>query len=277
MKLCAVIVLAAAALSARALAETPKQEAAKHIERSAKLFQSGDFSTALDELLAAYSLDPQPGLLYSLGQINVKLDHCEEAITWYRKFLDSKPGAKPSQAAREAIAACQKMIAQKPPPPPPAPEPPPPQPLTPPPPPPPSPPPSPSPSPSPSSISLPPPTSPPPAVDRPASRTAWYSDPVADILVGGGLAAGIAGALLYRNALADYDRAEAAPDYSAHHAAIEDGKSARTQALLASGAGIALVAGGVIYFVIHDRGGEPRVSVAPIRGGGAAVTWSGRW
>ncbi|MGE5183245.1 MAG: hypothetical protein ACM31C_14345 [Acidobacteriota bacterium] len=256
------------ALSAHAVAGADKDEAAKHLDRSAKLFADGDYQQALEELTAAYTLDPQPGLLYSLGQVNVKLGQCNEAIGWYRKFLDSNPGPKPAQAAREAIAACQKLLTAKPAePPPPPPEPPPPPPPAPPAPAPPLPPPA-------AAAVQPAPA--PPASERVSDHPAWYANPIADALVGGGVVAGIAGALLYRAALADYDRADAATDYAAHHAAIQDGRSARDEALIAGGAGVALVAGGILYHVLHARGDEPRVSVAPARGGGA-VTWSARW
>jgi tetratricopeptide (TPR) repeat protein len=265
------IVCAVSALAVHAHADTAKDEAAKHVTRSASFFQAGDYSHALEELQAAYLIDPQPGMLYSLGQINVKLGKCDDAVTWYRKFLDSKPAARPAQAAREAISACQKSAAQKPPaePPPPPPEP---TPAPPAPPPPPTPAPAPAPPPPPPATPAAAPSGP---VDHTPSHRAWYADPVTDVLLGGGLAAGVAGALLYSSALSDYNRADAAATYSAHHAAIESGKSARTDALIAGGAGVALIAGGILYRVVsaHD---EPRVSVVAT-GRGAAITWSGRW
>jgi len=54
------LALASLALSSFAYAD-PKKDAQPHLAASAKLFGDGKYAEALDELLAAYSLDPQPG------------------------------------------------------------------------------------------------------------------------------------------------------------------------------------------------------------------------
>jgi len=95
-RLTVVLVLA---LASRAFAGDPKAEAQAHVHASEKLFQAGKYQDALGELTTAYALDPQPGLLYAIAQVHVKLGECAEAITWYQRFLDTHPDDRPAKAA----------------------------------------------------------------------------------------------------------------------------------------------------------------------------------
>jgi tetratricopeptide (TPR) repeat protein len=95
-----------AAASARADADA-KQEAAAHVEAASTAHAAGNFGVARGELIAAYALDPQPDLLFALGQVHVKLNACGVAIRLYERFLASSPPAGPAAAATEAIAVCR--------------------------------------------------------------------------------------------------------------------------------------------------------------------------
>ena len=250
-----IVVFACAALSARAFAD-PKQEAAQHVQASAKLFQDGKFNEALGELTAAYDLDPQPGLLYSIGQIHVKLGDCTQAIESYRKFLDTKPDPKPTEAAREAIAACeQKLQAEG----------------------------KPLPETSPATITQterappPPPTPPPPPPAVAPTKPAWYADPVLDTLAFGGVAGAVIGVIYYSKMSSDYNSAEHAASYATHHSLVESGHTAQAICAVASASGGALIVGAVLRYIVFDRPDEPStVGIVPTRDG-AAVTWSGRF
>jgi tetratricopeptide (TPR) repeat protein len=108
----------------------PKEDAQGHIAKATEAHTAGNFSVSLTELEAAYALDPQPDLLYALGQVQVKLNNCPVAITYYEKFLATQPGPEPANAANEAVSNCNAIIAAAAPaepapapPPPPAPEP----------------------------------------------------------------------------------------------------------------------------------------------------------
>jgi tetratricopeptide (TPR) repeat protein len=261
------IALASLALAGAAHAD-PKKDAQQHVAASAKFFGDGKYSDALDELLTANTIDPQPGLLYAIGQVYVKLDQCDHAITYYKKFLDTNPEPKPTQAAQEAIAVCEKTIASQPKPQKP------PEPPTPTPTPTPTPPPTPAPAPSPAPIVAPAPETPAPAT----SSRAWYSDPILDSLAIGGIAGVAIGGIFYSKAHSDYDSAEHATDYAKHHSLVDSGNSAQTISIVAGAAGGVLLAGAVIRYVVFDRGSEPAstVSIAPTRNG-AAISWSARW
>ena len=249
------LVLAFALVPAHAFAGDPKAEAQAHVHASEKLFQDGKYNDALNELTTAYALDPQPGLLYAIAQVHVKLGECADAITWYQRFLDTKPEERAAKAAHEAIEMCSTALPKQPEPPPQPQPPPPPQPQP------------------------PPPQQPPPVQPKPVAQPsppAWYGSVLADALVIGGGVAGVTGIELYHRALNDFDRANTATSYASNHQLVEDGHSQRQWAVIASVGGVVLVGGGVAYYLLHVHSKEPDVTVSPTSSG-AVVMWSGRF
>ena len=91
-----------------------------------KAYERGDYVEARRLLLQAYTLDPQPKLLFALGQVELNLEHYEAAIRYYEKFLSTDPPADQAALAQQAIGAARIKLAQPeqqpPPPPPPPPE-----------------------------------------------------------------------------------------------------------------------------------------------------------
>ena len=55
----------------------------KHVDAATVLHAHRHWQEALNELTLAYSLDPQPDLLYAMAQLQVKLGQCPIAITFY--------------------------------------------------------------------------------------------------------------------------------------------------------------------------------------------------
>ncbi|MGE5183554.1 MAG: tetratricopeptide repeat protein [Acidobacteriota bacterium] len=241
----AVLVATILAWSAHAFADA-KADAKKHVEKATEAHAQGKYDVALSELTLAYSLDPQPQLLYAIGQVHVKLGHCAEAIDFYQRFLASKPPPQAADEAQQAIDTCKKQPEQAPQPPPAPPEPPPP---------------------------APPQQAPPPAAPGP---TAFYGDAIADALAGAGAVAIVIGALEYKSALSDLDSADHAATYDAQQKLVDDAHGKRTTAIVFGVAGVALVGAGVYRFVTHDREEAHGVAVVPTREGGL-VTWSGRF
>lgn len=267
------------ALPASALADA-KTEAKEHIAKATELHGDGRFAEALDELNTAYTLDPQPDLLYAIGQLNVKLGNCDQAVLFYRRYLKTKPDKRAAAATKEAIKTCKKH------PPPAAPEPPAttttePQTTT-------------EPTPPEHTDEPPPPDThdtepaPPPVIDDPPPlpittattgpvdngperHRGWYTDVVADVLLGGGLVAGGVGAYFYTAARSDLDSADGATDYSEHKDLVDSAHSKRLIAIGLAGTGVALVGAGIIRLMVHDRSEHRRVGVAPTHGGGMVV------
>lgn len=217
----------------------PKEDAQAHITKAMEAHQKSDFATALSELEAAYAADPQPDLLYAIGQVYVKLDRCPDAISYYERYLATAPSLEAAGQAQEAMDACKAKL--------PAATPPPAEPLKPP---------------------------PPPPPQRQASP--WYKDTIGDALVGGGVAAVAVGVVFYVGARGELDDAESSMTLSDYQDHIDGARSKRLASVLLIGGGAALVAGGVVHYLMRGTGSKETsaVSVMPTSGGGL-ITWGG--
>ncbi len=102
------LVIAALVGSATTVLADAKTEAQLHIDRATTLHAEKKYAEASGELASAYALDPRPELLYALGQLQVALDHCDQAIVFYQRFLSTRPAAGPTAAATEAIKTCRR-------------------------------------------------------------------------------------------------------------------------------------------------------------------------
>ena len=108
----------------------------------------------------------------------------------------------------------------------------------------------------------------------------WYKDKLGDGLVLGGIAVAVVGVVEYRGALSDLDAAEnrsSTTTLAHYHDLLDSAHGKRTASIVLIGAGGALIAGGIVRYVLHDRTAEVRgVGVAPARGG-AMVSYAGRF
>ena len=159
-----------------------KASAKQRVEAASAHHAAGRFTEALHELTAAYSLHPRADVLYAIAQVHVKLGDCALAITFYERFLSTRPSAGAADAAHEAIETCRTQ-------PPPAPA---------------------------TALPAPPAPQPPVAVTAPPTTSEprrWYKDPVGGGLVGAGLACGVISLISYRGATGDLDAAETAETY----------------------------------------------------------------
>lgn len=243
----ALIVATILALPATGQADDPVAEAKAHVERASTLHKEGQQREALAELKTAYALDPQAPLLFAMGQMHVQLGECTQAINYYQRFLATKPAAQQASITNEAIEACR----TNPPVVDPVPEPP----------------------------ADSPPLEPPhaaPAIGVAArvEPSPWYADTLGLALVGGGVASGIAGIVLWRGAIAERDAADRAATYDAYTAGIERAQTKQTVGLVLGIAGVALAGAGGVHVWLRQR--EQAVTVVPTTGG-AALSWSGRW
>lgn len=254
------VALALITIPATAAAD-PKAQAKEHMAKAAEAHKEGRFADARTELNAAYALDPQPQLLYALGQVYVKLGQCGEAIMFYEQFIDTKPAAAAAESAQQAINACKVAAAQQqqqqqdaqtqqpledldreeaPP----------------------------------NLTTAPPVTAQPVQVDGPRPP---YKDPIQLALVGGGAVSLVAGVVLYSSARGLLDDAEAAATYEASSQLVDDAKGKRLLSVVFTVAGAGLVAGGIYYYLRTHRSSErSTVTVIPTTEGGL-VTWSGRF
>jgi len=284
--------LACAALAIVLAAPRPadadrKQEARVHIDRATKAHKAGDLDKALTELQAAYALDPQPQILYALGQIFTKLGRCSEASDAYLRFLSSGADARTAQVVKQAIDSCKgptpapppdtvtskepaesmpatpvkdteeppdlKQPEKKPPP----------------------------------VAKAPPEKKPPPkqvALNRglesqqpepePGPGKPWYRDVLGDVLVVGGVAGIALGGFAYRAARADLDTAEKAQTNDKYKELVDGAHAKRLVGVAFASGGAVLITAGVLRFMLRDKHAEVRrVGMAPARGGGL-LTWT---
>lgn len=115
-------------LLALALVTLAAPARADDVQDARDAYQKGDFAHARELLLHAYSADPQPQLLFALGQVEFNLGHYKEAIDYYTRFNATNPPADQAALAQQAIGAARVKLATPPPPPPPHDKPPPPPP-----------------------------------------------------------------------------------------------------------------------------------------------------
>jgi hypothetical protein len=222
-----------------------KDEAQKHIAKATEAHQQSKFDVALKELEAAFALDPQPDLLYAIGQVHVKLDNCPVAISYYERFLESKPGPEPTAAANEAITQCRNQLAAQPPPA----ETPPPQPDV-----------QPTPEPTP----------------MPAPAEPKRFDALGTTLVGLGVVSTLVGVIMYSGAISALDDAEMASSYQASQDLVDEAHGKRTMAVVFTVAGAAAIGVGAWHYLSFRKSEKSRVAVTPTAQGGM-ISWSGRF
>ncbi len=77
-----------------------KTRAAELFKKSADAYLHGDFAQAVALLDEAYTLDPQPVLVYNKARAHEGLGHVDEAIASYEKYLADEP-TSPDRGAIE--------------------------------------------------------------------------------------------------------------------------------------------------------------------------------
>ncbi len=218
-----------------------KEQAQKHIAKATEAHQSGKYEVALTELQAAYALDAQPDLLYAMGQVQVKLSKCDDAVASYEKFLATNPPAEPAAAAKEAINTCKAQAA-----------------------------------PPPEQTPTPEPTPAPTPEPAPAPESkAFYTDKIGSALVGAGVVSMIVGVVIYSNAVSTLDDAEMAATYDEHADLVGNAEMKRNISLVFGAVGLAAVGVGVWHYS-KFKSEQSTVTVSPSASGGM-VTWRGRF
>lgn len=103
------IVLALAITASPAVAQLKLRPAARaHLDAGLAAYDAGDYARAAREIKAAFEIDPDPSLLYTLAQAERLGGQCPAALDHYRRFLQSKPSEVGVEAANTGIALCEK-------------------------------------------------------------------------------------------------------------------------------------------------------------------------
>ena len=110
------------------------------------------------------------------------------------------------------------------------------------------------------------------APPEPIEAVAWYRDVAGDALLGGGVVAGVIGALVWRSGRTAANRLADAPDYQSFLDRRSAASSAVTKQWIGGAAmitGGAAMIGGLVHYVYHGRASRRAVSlgIADVSGG----------
>jgi hypothetical protein len=81
-----------------------KTRAADLFKKGSEAYLRGDFAQSIALLDEAYTLDPQPVLIYNLARAHEGLGHIDEAITQYERYLSKEPTSRDRGAIEQRIA-----------------------------------------------------------------------------------------------------------------------------------------------------------------------------
>lgn len=272
----ATVILVVAALASPVFAQQQPEldpVAQKHLDEGLEAYAKGKFDVAVSRFEAAYHIDPNPVLLYAWAQAERKRNNCDRAHDLYQKYIDSKPTEAQIKAARTGMELCPRTqpagdgdgddkagdgdgdggggagdgagdgdrTASTTGPPDPDPDP-------------------------TDDVAPPPITAPPPEISKTGEATPWYKDPLGDALtIGGAVGIGVGASFLVlsRSSQNKADDAEFRDDFERH---LDDATTRRRIGGVALGVGAALVAGGIVRYLLRDDG-SGSVSVAAGAGG----------
>jgi len=216
-------------------------KAQPHVDAALKAYDAKSWDAAIAEFQTAYSIDPNPALLYAIAQAYRFANRCTDALVVYRRYLESHPNASQTTATQNGIALCEQIEKQpdkqpdKQPVPAPAPAP------------------TPAPAPAPAPAPMP---AAPAATSISVTATAspaWYRDVVGDSLVAGGAIAigvGVFSSISASHRETDAAHAQLRSEF------VHDLDAATTRKRIAGvafGVGAALAAGGVYIYIHHAR------------------------
>jgi tetratricopeptide (TPR) repeat protein len=265
------VVLALASVASPAAARPKRRDARVAFDRGVAAYKKGSFEAAAEALGKSFELERDADTLFAWAQSERKLERCDKAIELYEKLLTFDLPQANKDAVSTSLAECRAQVPtpeHKVEPPPVTPPPVTPPPVT--------------PQANPKVESPPEPgriadraMAPPSAspTDTPHAARAWYKDPIALTLVGSGVVGIGVGAGFLVSASAAHSDFMSAKSYNEAQQLLDKAQSRQTIGFVAAGAGAALVAGGVVWILVHRDSTEQHAVtgwLAP-SGGGLAV------
>jgi iron complex outermembrane receptor protein len=77
-----------------------RTEARGHFKKGMSAIAEGHYEAGIDELKAAYDILPHPNVLYNIARAYVDMGDLENAVVYYRKYLEGAP------KDRDEVARC---------------------------------------------------------------------------------------------------------------------------------------------------------------------------
>ncbi len=110
----ALVATAVAGRSAQAqLTPQQKQEIHQHYDRATRAYDLGKYPEAIDEYQKVYEIDGDPVMLYNIAQAYRLNDQPQDAIHFYRRYLQRAPEARNRDDVERKITSQEKVIEDK--------------------------------------------------------------------------------------------------------------------------------------------------------------------
>ncbi len=90
-----------------------KQEVHQHYDRATRAYDLGKYGEAVDEYQKVYEIDGDPVMLYNIAQAYRLNDQPQDAVHFYRRYLQRSPEARNREDVERKIAAQEKLIEDK--------------------------------------------------------------------------------------------------------------------------------------------------------------------
>ena len=110
MRLFAKLFLIGLVVAGAAAADAAPKSAKGHYERGVKEYNLRHFVEAISEFEKAYQEDPAPVLLFNIAQSHRKLGNSEEALFFYRRYLEAAPKSENRADVEKRIADLEAII-----------------------------------------------------------------------------------------------------------------------------------------------------------------------
>jgi tetratricopeptide repeat protein len=99
--------------AAVALTPQQKQEIHLHYERATRAYDLGKYPEAIDEYQKAYEIDGDPVMLYNIAQAYRLNDQPQDAVHFYRRYLQRSPDARNRDDVERKITALDKLLEER--------------------------------------------------------------------------------------------------------------------------------------------------------------------
>jgi tetratricopeptide (TPR) repeat protein len=96
--------------AARADVENGREAGRVHYQRGQAQYELDHYEQAIAEFEAGFAAAPEPAFLFNLAVVHAKLGHKEEALRFYRKYLDHGLPAAEAEQIQEAIHQLEREL-----------------------------------------------------------------------------------------------------------------------------------------------------------------------
>jgi tetratricopeptide (TPR) repeat protein len=95
---------------ARADIESGREAGRAHYQRGMAQYELDHYEQAIAEFEAGFAASPEPAFLFNLAVVHAKLGHIEEALRFYRKYLDHGVPAAEVERVQQAINELERQL-----------------------------------------------------------------------------------------------------------------------------------------------------------------------